>query len=88
MTSASNGSALKQASLESDSSRARKTKKRLEVNVPVISILGGPGSGKGTQCEKLVNKYKFTHISTGDLLRDEVRRDTDVGKLVAKVSNA
>ncbi|CAL1287224.1 unnamed protein product [Larinioides sclopetarius] len=33
---------------------------------------GGPGSGKGTQCERIVQKYGFTHLSTGDLLRDEV----------------
>ena len=32
----------------------------------------GPGSGKGTQCEKLVNEYQFVHLSAGDLLREEV----------------
>ncbi|CAD8178010.1 unnamed protein product [Paramecium octaurelia] len=37
----------------------------------VIFILGGPGSGKGTQCEKMVKDYCFLHISTGDLLRAE-----------------
>jgi len=39
---------------------------------PIIFILGGPGSGKGTQCEKIVAEYGFCHMSTGDLLRDEV----------------
>ncbi|CAL1287222.1 unnamed protein product [Larinioides sclopetarius] len=40
----------------------------------IVSLLfsGGPGSGKGTQCERIVQKYGFTHLSTGDLLRDEV----------------
>lgn len=38
----------------------------------IIFVLGGPGSGKGTQCEKIVEKYSFCHLSTGDLLRAEV----------------
>jgi len=41
-------------------------------NLPIIWILGGPGSGKGTQCEKLRDKYNYTHLSTGELLRSEV----------------
>lgn len=35
----------------------------------VIFILGGPGAGKGTQCERMVERYGFIHFSTGDLLR-------------------
>ncbi|XP_068958350.1 adenylate kinase isoenzyme 5 [Petaurus breviceps papuanus] len=38
----------------------------------IIFVIGGPGSGKGTQCEKLAQKYGFTHISTTELLRDEL----------------
>lgn len=34
--------------------------------------MGGPGCGKGTQCAKIVEKYGFVHLSSGDLLRDEV----------------
>jgi adenylate kinase family enzyme len=34
-------------------------------------ILGGPASGKGTQCAKLVEEFGYTHISTGDLMRAE-----------------
>lgn len=37
----------------------------------VIFFLGGPGSGKGTQCQKLVETGKWVHLSTGDLLREE-----------------
>lgn len=37
-----------------------------------IWIVGGPGSGKGTQCERIIEKYGFFHISSGDLLRAEV----------------
>ncbi|KZC13782.1 PREDICTED: adenylate kinase isoenzyme 1 [Dufourea novaeangliae] len=37
-----------------------------------IWIIGGPGCGKGTQCERIIAKYGFYHISSGDLLREEV----------------
>lgn len=43
-----------------------------EINVPIVWVLGGPGSGKGTQCDRIVAKYGFTHLSSGDLLRAEV----------------
>ncbi len=41
---------------------------------------GGPGSGKGTQCEKIVAKYGYTHLSSGDLLRLEVASGSERGK--------
>jgi UMP-CMP kinase len=44
-------------------------------NVTVIFVLGGPGAGKGTQCANLVSDYGFTHLSAGDLLREEQNRD-------------
>ena len=47
---------------------------------PKIIISGGPGSGKGTQCEKLVEKYGIKHISTGDALRHHVKTGTPLGK--------
>ncbi|XP_049821997.1 adenylate kinase isoenzyme 1 isoform X2 [Aethina tumida] len=50
------------------------------INVPVIWILGGPGCGKGTQCDKIVAKYGFTHLSSGDLLRNEVQSGSTRGK--------
>jgi len=37
----------------------------------VIFVLGGPGAGKGTQCEKITKMYPFVHLSAGDLLREE-----------------
>ncbi|XP_075991895.1 adenylate kinase isoenzyme 1-like isoform X2 [Anticarsia gemmatalis] len=49
-------------------------------NKPIVWILGGPGSGKGTQCEKIIAKYGFTHLSTGDLLRAEVKSGSDRAK--------
>jgi adenylate kinase len=44
-----------------------------------IVLFGPPGSGKGTQSEKIIEKYKLVHISTGDLLREEVAARTDLG---------
>lgn len=46
---------------------------------------GGPGSGKGTQCDKIVAKYNYTHISTGDLLRDEVKSGTERGLALQQI---
>lgn len=40
----------------------------------IIWIIGGPGCGKGTQCKRIIEKYGFYHISSGDLLREEVSR--------------
>ncbi|KAJ9436861.1 Adenylate kinase 5 [Diplonema papillatum] len=50
---------------------------------PKLVIKGPPASGKGTQCEKLVRHLGVVHISTGDLLRTEVKNGTSVGKQVA-----
>jgi UMP-CMP kinase len=40
---------------------------------------GGPGSGKGTQCSKIVNQFGYTHLSAGDLLREEAKSNTEQG---------
>lgn len=44
-----------------------------------IILLGPPGAGKGTQREKLVEKYNFKEIIPGDLMREEVKNKTDLG---------
>lgn len=46
-----------------------------------IVIFGAPGSGKGTQSEKLIEKYGLTHISTGDVLRKEIKSGSKLGKI-------
>ena len=46
-----------------------------------IVIFGAPGSGKGTQSDKLIDHYNLFHISTGDVLRDNIRRGTELGKI-------
>ncbi len=43
-------------------------------NPKITFVLGGPASGKGTQCAKLVEEFGYTHISTGDLFRAEVAK--------------
>lgn len=43
-------------------------------------MLGGPGSGKGTQCDRIVAKYKLKHLSAGDLLREEVKSGSPTGQ--------
>ena len=50
-----------------------------------IVLFGPPGSGKGTQSEKIIEKYGLTHISTGDLLRSEVAAQTDLGKQAKEI---
>ena len=45
-----------------------------------IVIFGAPGSGKGTQSDLMIEKYGFNHISTGDVLRSEIKNGTELGK--------
>lgn len=49
-----------------------------------IIIFGAPGSGKGTQSEHLIKKYNLAHISTGDVLRAEIKNGTELGKLAER----
>jgi adenylate kinase len=46
----------------------------------IVILLGAPGSGKGTQSMRLADKYGFTHLATGDILRAEAAQGTDLGK--------
>ncbi|CAM9763784.1 unnamed protein product, partial [Laminaria digitata] len=44
----------------------------------VVFVLGGPGSGKGTHCAKIASEFDYTHLSTGDLLREEQKKESDL----------
>jgi adenylate kinase len=54
----------------------------------VVVLLAPPGGGKGTQAKKLVEGFSLTHISVGDVLREEVRNGSELGKRVKKVMEA
>jgi adenylate kinase len=53
-----------------------------------LVIFGPPGAGKGTQSEKLIQKYGFVHISTGDLFRWHTKNETPLGKRVKEIMNS
>lgn len=46
-----------------------------------LLIMGGPGAGKGTMSEKILEKYNILHISTGDIFRSEIKAQTELGLL-------
>ncbi|XP_025834578.1 UMP-CMP kinase isoform X2 [Agrilus planipennis] len=49
----------------------------------VVFVLGGPGAGKGTQCQNIVKEYGFVHLSAGDLLREERSKpESEYGELI------
>ncbi len=52
-----------------------------------IIIFGPPGAGKGTQAKYLVNKLNNFQVSTGDILREEIKKDTDIGKKIISNMN-
>ncbi|CAD5173792.1 UMP-CMP kinase 4 isoform X1 [Musa acuminata AAA Group] len=51
----------------------------------VVFVLGGPGSGKGTQCAKIVENFGFTHLSAGDLLRAEIKSGSENGTMISNM---
>ena len=52
-----------------------------------LVIFGAPGSGKGTQSEKLIERYGLHHISTGEVLRDHIARKTPIGQIAKTYIN-
>jgi adenylate kinase len=50
-----------------------------------LVLFGPPGAGKGTQSEKLIKKYNLVHLSTGDLLRSEIKAETELGLTAKKL---
>ena len=77
LSASAGGSAASDAPTSEQSSAARPT---------ALFVLGGPGSGKGTQCARIVKEFGFVHLSTGDLLRAETSRTegrSEAGELIA-----
>ena len=50
-------------------------------------LLGPPGAGKGTQADKIVEKYQIPHISTGDIFRENIKNGTELGKKAQEYMN-
>jgi adenylate kinase family enzyme len=48
----------------------------------VVFVVGGPGSGKGTQCDKIIEAYGYKHLSTGDLLRKEKETGSEMAEKI------
>jgi adenylate kinase len=53
-----------------------------------LLLLGPPGAGKGTQAERIAAKYRIPHLSTGDMLREAVAADTEVGRQAKSIMDA
>ena len=53
-----------------------------------IILFGPPGAGKGTQATKIVNKFNLHKVSTGDLLREEIKNNTDLGNKIKSMMDA
>ncbi|XP_066345077.1 UMP-CMP kinase 2-like isoform X1 [Miscanthus floridulus] len=51
----------------------------------IAFVLGGPGSGKGTQCTKIASDFGFAHLSAGDLLRHEIASGSEKGELILDI---
>ena len=50
-----------------------------------LIIFGPPGAGKGTQAQKIVKKFNLYKLSTGDLLRNEIKNKTEIGKKIEQI---
>ncbi|CAJ1779450.1 unnamed protein product [Sphenostylis stenocarpa] len=58
----------------------------VEEKPTVVFVLGGPGSGKGTQCTNIVRQFGYTHLSVGDLLRAEAESGSENGTMIENMT--
>ncbi|XP_024404059.1 UMP-CMP kinase 3 isoform X1 [Physcomitrium patens] len=68
-------------------SSAAATSEAQSKNLKLVFVTGGPGSGKGTQCNKIVEHFGFEHLSAGELLRAEQNSDGEIGKMIKGLIN-
>lgn len=61
----------------------KQDKQEKRIQMKNIVIFGAPGSGKGTQSDLMIAHYGLGHISTGDVLRNEIKKGTELGRLAA-----
>jgi len=76
------GTVVDAASLELASGNDANGSLSIEKKVKVVFVLGGPGSGKGTQCANIVEHFGYTHLSAGDLLRAEIKSGSENGTMI------
>ncbi len=60
--------------------KIKQDKQNIIIRMKNIVIFGAPGSGKGTQSDLIIENYGLEHISTGDVLRNEIKKGTELGK--------
>lgn len=60
--------------------QVKQDKQEIKIKMKNIVIFGAPGSGKGTQSDLMIEHYGLGHISTGDVLRNEIKKGTELGK--------
>lgn len=64
---------------ESDSASGNRKK------VKIVFVIGGPGSGKGTQCKRIAQQFGYTHLSVGELLRQEINSGSETGSMIQTI---
>lgn len=82
---------LKKANVDwegiTNSTNTANEKQIVESMIKFVFVLGGPGSGKGTQCDKIVSKFNFIHISTGDILRRIAKNSDNSDSKVTQIKS-
>eukprot|EP00727_Mastigamoeba_balamuthi_P009054 m51a1_g4771 putative ura6p (402) ;mRNA; r:21801-23301 len=76
--------AVAQPAVEGDQG-APAGQRKYKIKKDIIFVLGGPGSGKGTMCERLADEFSLLHLSAGDLLRQESASGSEEGKMIEQL---
>ncbi|XP_049376961.1 UMP-CMP kinase 3-like [Solanum stenotomum] len=57
----------------------------MQKKVKIVFVIGGPGSGKGTQCKRIAQQFGYTHLSVGEILRQEISSGSETGSMIQKI---